>query len=694
MNRKGCFAKKKNPLRSFLHALFNQHATLITQYAELRRYGLSLNFTQPASSTNNRWSACDAAKRVMEENEDLFRVTLDKVEFGPIGKKKGNIYDDGGARMNKDILSFYLPISLQPSFECLHPREALPEDIGSPIIPLLRYVGPSHFIRLLSALLCERRIILISKSITRLSMCVRAASSVLAQGLLLWKHILIPIVPPHMLRFLSVKTPYLVGILHQYASRLGKIEGLTDALCVNLDNNELKTLSMSDPRTTVPDMLKRVNRKGSSDTEPSAVECLAKDLDEIVKGDQRLWSSDHSNSNHNNHNNSEKAKEVSAAAKLLDASDRSMSEKIGGTKTNTKPSFIEKMKHPLKKHVTNAKRAMSLEEKRQYATSVDAAAQFGKMIRKMIREDDKDGDEPDEISEHETAAPRYVAPSHDIDFGGVESCILAENEGGEEDVRAALTSFFSKYFSCISPYLLHIFSGLLTHLACLALCMSAVYMYGDMGMYLSQTAGTFWLDRRKFLLRKKQLGEKENSAVFLVLQRFSASTMFANHVKQRISDMSLTARDRASIMPHHIPLFDICSKYLSVHRLDYSLLNIRRIVARTVLACPRHLKVERHVLTRTTALALTADTPFDGNVTVAMSELVTSCHECNTSLSAVMAVIWHRLSQTKAASTLLALRLLIKLISEGVSKVLIAFIWTTTSSHMHISATSAFDCNH
>ena len=175
MNRKGCFSKKKNPLRSFLHALFNQHATLITQYDELRRYGLSLNFTQPASSTNNRWSACDAAKRVMEENEDLFRVTLDKVEFGPIGKKKGNIYDDGGARMNKDILSFYLPISLQPSFECLHPREALPEDIGSPIIPLLRYVGPSHFIRLLSALLCERRIILISKSITRLSMCVRAA---------------------------------------------------------------------------------------------------------------------------------------------------------------------------------------------------------------------------------------------------------------------------------------------------------------------------------------------------------------------------------------------------------------------------------------------------------------------------------------------------------------------------------------
>ena len=39
-----------------------------------------------------------------------------------------------------------------------------------------------------------------------------------------------------------------------------------------------------------------------------------------------------------------------------------------------------------------------------------------------------------------------------------------------------------------------------------------------MGMYLSETQGTFWLDRRKFLLRKKQLGEKEMSPTFVVLR--------------------------------------------------------------------------------------------------------------------------------------------------------------------------------
>lgn len=119
-------------------------------------------------------------------------------------------------------------------------------------------------------------------------------------------------------------------------------------------------------------------------------------------------------------------------------------------------------------------------------------------------------------------------------------------------------------------------------------------------------------------------------------------------------------------LPDHIPLFDICSKYLSVHRLDFSLLNIRRIVAKTVLACVRHMAVESHIETRTTALALTAETSFDGNASQAMAELIDSCRECNTHLSVVFSVIWHRLNQTKTnMCILMALHMLKNLISEG-----------------------------
>lgn len=505
VNRRGYFAKKKDPTRSFLHALFNRHATLITQYAELRRHGLSLNFTQAPSSMqllegNNNKSACDIAKTVMKENEELFRITLDKLEFGNVGKKIGpnNV---SNIQMEEDLVHFYLPFTLQPGFECL-PQESLPEDIASPIIPLLRYIGPSHFVRLLSALLCERRIILISKSITRLSMCVRAASSVLAQGLLLWKHILIPVVPPHMLRFLSVKAPYLVGVLHPYASRLGKIQGLTDVLCVNVDTNELKTLNMANARLTVPDMLKKV--RGKSESGPSGAEALARDLDEIVKADQIFWSQDAGGNDKSKENNGAKALDTSESLRV-----DSVSSQQG------KQSILEKMKNPMQRF--SSKRKASLEEKN--VTSVDAAIAFGKMVRSTFQREAEDDDGATEDDDTEQlSAPKYAAPSHDTDVGSVEACIVAENEGGEEDIRAALTCFF-------------------------------IHMYGDMGMYLSETHGTFWLDRRKWLLRKKQLGLLESSPIFVVLQKFSSSSMFAIHVKGRIDDMSMTARDRSNIMP-------------------------------------------------------------------------------------------------------------------------------------------------
>lgn len=140
-----------------------------------------------------------------------------------------------------------------------------------------------------------------------------------------------------------------------------------------------------------------------------------------------------------------------------------------------------------------------------------------------------------------------------------------------------------------------------------------------------------------------------------------------------LSDSSLYDSSLSlSASKDHIPLFDVCSKYLSVHRLDFSLINIRRIVAKTVLACVRHLAVEYHVAIRAKALALTDDTPYEGNVSVAITELVDSCHECNTNLSVVMSVIWRRLNQTDETKKtnmhiLLALHLLKNLVSNGVS---------------------------
>ncbi len=271
----GSLTQSRDPVRNFLHSVFNNHANLVTQYAEMRRYGLTLNFTQTPKGLNERESACDIAKLVMEQNEDIFRITVDKLEFGPGGGKRGRNFE-----LQDDRVQFYLPYSLQPGFECIR-QDSIPEDNYSPITPLLRFIGPSNFLRMLSALLCERRIILISNSITRLSMCVKAASSALAQGLLMWEHALIPVVPPHLIPSLSANVPYLVGVLTPFVKRLRELEGLADVLCVDVDKNELKTFNMPNPRATVPDLLKKMNRK--SDQSVPAAETLANDLDEIFQ---------------------------------------------------------------------------------------------------------------------------------------------------------------------------------------------------------------------------------------------------------------------------------------------------------------------------------------------------------------------------------------------------------------------------
>jgi hypothetical protein len=426
INKKGCFSAKRSPTRAFLHALFNKHATLTTQYVELRRHGLGLNFVQAVSSdgsTQGGDAACDFAKRTMQEIENLFKIAIEKIEFGGASKRKNST--GNSIQMQNDVVQYDLPLALQPGFDCVG-LESLPEDIFSPIMPLLRYVGPGHFVRLLSALLCERRIILISKSITRLSMCVKAAAAVLAQGLLSWKHVLIPVLPPHMIGLLSVKAPYLVGILKQFAPRLSRIHGLTDVLCVNVDANELNTVNMSTPRITVPDMLRKTSGKK---TEQNAAEMLANDLDEIFQADQKLWQQ--------NDKGDPKAKEI-VVKPQEQVSDLGVDTPANDS-SNKRRTLLDKLTKA--KENTGVNRAgMSLEERRQ--GSVDAAVAFGRMIRDII------GDKTDNSimidTEAEKATPKYSAPSQEVlgDMGCVEASTVAENHGGEEDVRAALTCFF------------------------------------------------------------------------------------------------------------------------------------------------------------------------------------------------------------------------------------------------------------
>jgi hypothetical protein len=257
-----------------------------------------------------------------------------------------------------------------------------------------------------------------------------------------------------MIKFLSVKSPFLVGILYQYAPRIKSIEGLSDVFCVNVDTNELNTVNMATPRITVPDMLKKNNRKTEA---ASAVEMLANDLEEVFLADQKLWQHDGKVSGGKN----EKQDEI--GLKAFDYSAESVtSENAATSGSGSKRNLFGKLTKQPSKSGSSTKKFMSLEEKRQYATSLDAAVAFGKMIRSNCSKESGEqlNGYKSTTQEEEFVAPKYSSPSLEIlgDIGSIEACTVAENEGGEENVRAALTCFF-------------------------------IHLYGDMGMYLSETMG-------------------------------------------------------------------------------------------------------------------------------------------------------------------------------------------------------------
>lgn len=174
------------------------------------------------------------------------------------------------------------------------------------VLPVLRALGVVNTLRLLSALLSERRVILVSISATRLDRSVRAAITMLSHGLLNWCHTSIPVLPPDLWSVLKTPSPYIVGVLAPLAYRLELTDRLGDVVVFNLDENTV--VSMGDQklnkivpdlcRSLTEDMLKkrRIALPENVATEKdmtalsilnSTADFLAQDLVEIVKADKQ-----------------------------------------------------------------------------------------------------------------------------------------------------------------------------------------------------------------------------------------------------------------------------------------------------------------------------------------------------------------------------------------------------------------------
>jgi hypothetical protein len=186
-----------------------------------------------------------------------------------------------------DTSRFLLPVSL------LQPRNdvsSISSMNESPILPVLRCLGVPNTMRLLSALLSDSRVLLISNSPARLAACARSALGMLAQGQLHWQHLFIPVLPPHLFQYLQAPMPYLVGMLASNMAKLDSMRDLGEMMLIHLDQNELETRGIPGNQVAlkIPDLLaSEADPSLGQYSEMSPSDYLAQDLVELMKADKR-----------------------------------------------------------------------------------------------------------------------------------------------------------------------------------------------------------------------------------------------------------------------------------------------------------------------------------------------------------------------------------------------------------------------
>jgi len=99
-------------------------------------------------------------------------------------------------------------------------------------------VDVNNMMLIFASMLNERRIIVTSKKLSRLSACVQAANAVIYP--MSWEHIFIPVLPVQLMDYLSAPMPFLIGVPETIMKRTRPSE-LGDVVVLDADNNRVDT---------------------------------------------------------------------------------------------------------------------------------------------------------------------------------------------------------------------------------------------------------------------------------------------------------------------------------------------------------------------------------------------------------------------------------------------------------------------
>ncbi|KAF2360855.1 uDENN domain [Trinorchestia longiramus] len=120
-----------------------------------------------------------------------------------------------------------------------------PNHLTLPSLPdnrnLLEYinaVSPETMMVVFASLLFERRIMISSKHLHRVSACVQAANALLYP--MSWQHIYIPILPEPLIDYLLAPMPFLIGVPDVLMQKV-PLDEIRDVVYLNADTNEITT---------------------------------------------------------------------------------------------------------------------------------------------------------------------------------------------------------------------------------------------------------------------------------------------------------------------------------------------------------------------------------------------------------------------------------------------------------------------
>jgi hypothetical protein len=140
--------------------------------------------------------------------------------------------------------------SIPGSLGLVRERLRLPLNIGLelfdvPLSPLLTRLDPQSILLLYSAMLCERRILFVSNSISVLSSSVHAALALLQP--FKWQNICIPLIPSKLLDRCCAPMPYIIGLTTEQFTSINDEYELGEIVLVSLDEGYIVSLNGSLP---------------------------------------------------------------------------------------------------------------------------------------------------------------------------------------------------------------------------------------------------------------------------------------------------------------------------------------------------------------------------------------------------------------------------------------------------------------